>query len=610
MENIGDFRYMSLNGEPVDVEGNITLQPGDILIAEASYTITQNDLDQGQVFNEANVKGNSPSGDEVTDEDEVAVPQELNGSLTLTKTSDLEQITEVGQEVVYTFEVENTGNVTLSNIQLDDPLLNKSINLVDTKLAPGEKTTGTATYIVTQDDLDNGGVTNTASATGEMPDGTPVDDEGRDELPSSQDPSITLTKEADRNDLIVGEEIEYTFTFENTGNVSLYNVILTDELENLSDIRYVLLNEEEIEDQNSLTLLPGDVVVAKATYVITQADLDQGQVVNLATVTGTTILDEKVSDDDTVVISQETSPSIKLEKSSDLDLLTEVGQKVVYTFEIENTGDVTLEDVEVNDPFLGGTIELESTKLAPGEKTSGTAEYTVTQKDLDNGNLLNVATVTAETPAGTPVEDEDQDEIPATQEPNIDLLKETDREGLIVDEEINYTFTIKNSGNVTLYEVDLIDSLEGISDIRYTMLNGEEVEDLETIILAPGDILVAEATYKITQSDVDRGQLINEAIVSGKTITGEDVTDEDAVTVDQEPNGSIKLVKTSDQDVVNGIGQPVIYTFEVENTGNVTLSDIEVNDPMLGGVIKLQSTSLAPGEKTMVLPSIMYLLKI
>ncbi|WP_367617806.1 DUF7507 domain-containing protein [Shouchella xiaoxiensis] len=598
LENISTIRYLTLNGEPINAEDAIILQPGDILVAEADYTITQDNLDQGQLFNEAIVRAESPSGEEVTDEDDVAVPQELIGNITLTKTSGVEQITEVGQEVVYTFDVENTGNVTLFNVEVDDPMLGESIELAETKLAPGEITTGTAIYIATQEDLDNGGVTNTAVATGDMPDGTPVEDEDQDELPSDQDPSITLTKEADRDDLVVGEEIEYTFTFENTGNVTLYNVVLTDELENISNIEYVSLNGEEIEEQDSLTLARGDVVVAKATYTITQADVDQGQVVNEATVTGTTVTDQVVTDEDSAVVFQDSAPGIELVKSSDIELITEVGQVIVYTFEIENTGNVTLDNVLVNDPMLDEVIELESTTLAPGDRTSGTLEYVITQTDMDNGGILNVATASGDTPGGPPVEGEDQDEVPATQIPAVQLIKDTDREDLIAGEVIDYTFTVENTGNVTLQGIALVDSLEGISEIRYVTLNGEEISEEETVVLAPGDILIAEATYTITQADVDRGEVFNEATVVGNTTSGEEVTDEDDVTVNQEPFGGIQLVKTSDREVIDEVGQAVVYTFEVENTGNMTLTNIELNDPMLGGAIELESTTLAPGEST------------
>lgn len=43
---------------------------------------------------------------------------------------------------------------------------------------------------------------------------------------------------------------------------------------------------------------------------------------------------------------------------------------ISYTFTVTNTGEVTLEDVEVNDPQFGGFVPCKPTTLAPGESTS------------------------------------------------------------------------------------------------------------------------------------------------------------------------------------------------------------------------------------------------
>src|SRR5690606_31631929 len=79
---------------------------------------------------------------------------------------------EIGDEITYVFEVENTGNVTLSDVIITDPLPNIGTIVYDTwpgvdrVLAPQEKVTATAIYTLTKADLDAGQVINTASVTG------------------------------------------------------------------------------------------------------------------------------------------------------------------------------------------------------------------------------------------------------------------------------------------------------------------------------------------------------------------------------------------------------------------------------------------------------------
>jgi hypothetical protein len=72
--------------------------------------------------------------------------------------------------------VENTGNVTVSDIDVVDDLTGDSWNIIT--LDPGAVETFTATYVITQADLDNGSVTNTVTAEGEDTIGDPVTDSG------------------------------------------------------------------------------------------------------------------------------------------------------------------------------------------------------------------------------------------------------------------------------------------------------------------------------------------------------------------------------------------------------------------------------------------------
>src|SRR5690606_15895740 len=106
-------------------------------------------------------------------------------------------------------------------------------------------------------------------------------------------PSLSLVKAAvytgdsDRSE--VGDEIEYTFTVTNTGNVTMEDIVVTDiedEFTGENDIS-MLTFEASSEDSDEGTLLPGEVATYTATYTITQQDINQGGVVNTAEVTGT-----------------------------------------------------------------------------------------------------------------------------------------------------------------------------------------------------------------------------------------------------------------------------------------------------------------------------------
>lgn len=77
-------------------------------------------------------------------------------------------------QIEYTFTVANTGNVTVTDISIDDPVV--PIPGGPIHLDPGESdsTTFSATYLVKASDIVNGAFTNTATAEGLSPKSTPV----------------------------------------------------------------------------------------------------------------------------------------------------------------------------------------------------------------------------------------------------------------------------------------------------------------------------------------------------------------------------------------------------------------------------------------------------
>jgi uncharacterized repeat protein (TIGR01451 family) len=88
-------------------------------------------------------------------------------------------VTNPGDQITYVFAVTNTGNVTLTNVTVTDPLPGIVIsgNPI-ASLAPGatNSTTITGIYTITQADINAGGVTNQALAAGTPPTGPPVID--------------------------------------------------------------------------------------------------------------------------------------------------------------------------------------------------------------------------------------------------------------------------------------------------------------------------------------------------------------------------------------------------------------------------------------------------
>jgi uncharacterized repeat protein (TIGR01451 family) len=196
-----------------------------------------------------------------------------------------------GETVTYSFTATNTGNVTLSGVAIEDAkegLYGFAYGEwpgAEGVLAPGESVTATASYDLTQADVDSGAVRNTATATGTPPGGEEVADEDTVDVPVTAAPAITLVKSgalaADARG-VVGDLVTFTIRATNTGNVTLSGVAITDPMPGLSAL---------VHDWSGAAaegvLAPGESVTATATYALTQADLDAGRVANTASVVGT-----------------------------------------------------------------------------------------------------------------------------------------------------------------------------------------------------------------------------------------------------------------------------------------------------------------------------------
>ena len=125
---------------------------------------------------------------------------------------------------------------------------------------------------------------------------------------------------------------------------------------------------------------------------MTQDLLNAGNHTNIATATGTPPLCPNVTDsnDETVTFSEQ--PSISIGKVASPNSFSAPGT-VTYTYTVTNTGKVPLTGMNVTDDKLG-EITLPKTTLEPGEYTTGTASYNVTQADINARTpIVNIATV-------------------------------------------------------------------------------------------------------------------------------------------------------------------------------------------------------------------------
>ena len=501
-------------------------------------------------------------------------------SIAITKATPTELIPAEGQEVPYTFEVTNTGALPITEMVVTDP--NATDITCDTdELAPGESTTCTGIHVVTAADLMAGEIINTAHVNGVTPEGPVESPSNTIIIPGAATPALTIVKSTTTDELpAVGEDIDYEFVVTNTGNITMNDIEVSDP------------NATNIECPET-TLAPGETMTCTAVHTVTQDDVDAERVENVAAVVGTPPGGDPIDPvpSNPVVVEGDSVISLSIIKSAVQDELPEVGENIDYTFVVTNDGNVTMDNIDVTDPKVSDLECPEAVSLAPGESTTCTATHTVTQADWDAGEFENVAAVTG-TPPGT---DTPIPEVPSNpvivegaQDPVLSIVKAADHETLpAVGEDIAYTFVVTNDGNVTMDNVKVLDD------------NATDME-CEGTTLAPGESTTCTAIHTVTQADWDAGEVVNTAHTTG-TPPGSDkdipLVPSNEVVIPGGHDPALAIVKASEQtEMVDAeIGDVIDYTFEVTNTGNVTMDNVVVTDPNAEG-IECSAAILAPAE--------------
>ncbi|KAG1694949.1 hypothetical protein GQR58_006876 [Nymphon striatum] len=486
----------------------------------------------------------------------------------MVKTSDSATISAPGT-INYTFTFTNTGNVALSNLDIDDPNAILTGCPIAT-LAVGASDSCTGTRVITQAQIDAGtAILNTAMPSAEDPSGTAApEDNTADNTTTTtvdQTPSFNMVKTSNSATISAPGTINYTFTFTNTGNVALSNL--------------------DIDDPDALvtgcpiaTLAVGASDSCTGTRVITQAQIDTGAAILNTAVpsaedpSGTAVPEDNTADNTTTTTVDQT-PSYNMVKTSDSATMNAPGT-INYTFTFTNTGNVALSNLDIDDPDAVVT-GCPITTLAVGASDSCTGTRVITQAQIDAGAaILNTATPSAEDPLGTAApEDNTADNTTTTtvdQTPGYNMVKTSDSETISAPGTINYTFTFTNTGNVALSNLDIDDPDAVVTGCPITTL-------------AVGASESCTGSRVITQAQINAGVAIpNTATPSAEdplgTAAPEDNTADNTTTTTIIQTPSYNMVKNSDTTIINAPGT-INYTFTFTNTGNVALSNLDIDDP-------------------------------
>ena len=475
------------------------LAPGEAQTFDVRYVVTENDVLEGKVINNATGTATDP-----TDPDESKTPitpgekedpiETPNPSLAVVKTSDKTGVVKLGETITYTITVTNNGNVTINDIEVTDELTGNTGDNAFTidRLAVGETKQFTATYTVTEDDILEGTIVNRATAIGKDPRNEEVTGDGEVRVDTEEkDSHLTVSKETtsepeNGEKYALGETINYLITVTNDGNLTLTNVKVTDEL----------TGDEWTIDE----LAPGEEETFDASYTVKESDLGK-TVVNVATATGTTpdpdIEKPDVTPGETEDPVEEEKPALAIDKKVvDPKEEYQIGEVVTYEITVTNIGNVTQKNILVEDQMkaagqaritnidgangISNGKQVTLDKLVPGAKATITVEYTIVYDD--RGNTITNAAVA-----------DGEGENPVT--PDVPVVIEK-----VYNINVVHEFAPNNEGDVALLPEDY--TIENLKPNTEKSITAEAVKgyvaypSVQNVTVVDKDITVTFQYYK------------------------------------------------------------------------------------------------------------------
>ena len=644
---VTDANANIISGAPI-----LVLDQGQSATVLAQHVVTQADIDAGEIINSAEastlVDGNVVS--DISDDTDVNSPVGVDDptvthitqtpELTVTKDDQLNYLPldlTLGTVIHYQIVVQNTGNVTLYNITVTDNNATFTGSSTITQLDPGQLASIDAEHVITQADIDNGTVSNSATARAIF-DGLPIMDLSDDTDAASpngdDDPTLTFIRqvpgiEVTKTDnlpyvpqnMAVGDVINYNIVVTNTGNVTFNAANVTDTNANITNGNPVV------------NLPPGNSAIVLARHTVTQADLDAGFVSNSAVVdtdfNGVSYSDTSddtdpaspIGQDDPTITYLLQNPEITIKKDDNLPYVAQnlvVGDVVNYDINITNTGNVTItENIHLTDVNATLASNVINGGLAVGQSLTVSATHTVTQADIDAGQISNsvegatsfgsidVLDISDDADAASPTGDDDPTITFIAQRVDFAVTKDDqlnyDPQPLNVGDMINYNIVFTNNGNVTLTNIL-------IEDQNALITSGNPIPSV-----APGDTATVTAVHQITQADIDAGEVINSATgsldflgtvyqdISDDTDPLSSVGPDDATITHILKYSGMALTKVGTIQTTNIIcpkpGEDIVYTFELRNTGNQNISNINILDPQISTPITYLSGDLNGDDK-------------
>lgn len=440
-----------------------------------------------------------------------------------------------------------------------------------------------------------------------------------------QDGILAITKVASKASLQVGETVTYTIQIENTGTELAQNLFFQDKIDTSSSFVQgsVIINNAPYETYNpvagfSLPNLPvGDII--EITF---QTKLDRlppsGKVSNRSAITFGYVFNQYGYLREKTIPSNTTTLTVLfinvIGNRCNNNNYPNIGDTVTYTINLTNVGTMEAMDFAIQEPaipgatFVEGSVKINGTSaptlnpftgftltnpIAP--KATSTVEYKMLINSLDPNSLVeNIANVPFKyqiIPGGTVIsEEKDSNTVDTvTNYVCMQLNKRVDKSYATINDILYYTVEVRNGGNINALNTTFLDTLQAnlsfitgsvaINGIAYPSYNPNQGFSLGTI--CPSDVI--EVTFQATVLTLPLPHIVyNQASLvysykpdpAGSTLSNTIFSNTVETIINQV---QYSVVKTVDKNYAQ-IGDYLVYTTTINNTGTVPITDMSFAD--------------------------------
>ncbi|MFJ7447370.1 cell surface protein [Bacillus thuringiensis] len=440
-----------------------------------------------------------------------------NATIISIKTADL-TFADVGNTITFTLNLPNTGNVTATDVTIID-ILDSNLSFVPNSFTVNGQTIPNADLstgvnigsinggnaaivtfqatVITLPTLNP--ISNSASITYHYvvdPSQPPITTSNQSNTTTTQINSATLTAQKNSNvsTVDIGQDITYTVTITNSGNVSATNVIFTDLIPDGTSFEpnSFTLNGTSIPNANIITGVPiGDIAPNESVIVAFHINANEIPPINPITNQASVSFQHIVNPANPPVSKNITSNSVSTQIESAILNTIKIGDKafatigdtITYTTTITNTGNIPANNVVFSDPipswtqFVAGSVVVDGTPLTSASIIDGVGINTITPNqivtivfqvqivsnpttltpELQNLGFVNFQYNVGNALQAQPGNVETNVFVTSINSAILSAVKTTNTAFANIEDTITYTVLIQNNGNTNATNVNFSD---------------------------------------------------------------------------------------------------------------------------------------------------------